>query len=110
MPSTTQSVPEIPSTTFNSFHQGVNIVLNKNGFHTLAIIIVNLIQANLLPWSCTTQGFATYDAAQTKEKSYRNWHHIDQFLPLTIEIFGYLHKHVDVFLHDTPIPFGSWKG
>ncbi len=40
------------------------------------------------------------DATQTKERSYHNWHPTDQFLPLAIEVFGYLHKHVDVFLHD----------
>ncbi len=34
-----------------------------------------------------------------KEKNYRNWHPINQILPLGIEIFGYLHKHANVFLH-----------
>jgi hypothetical protein len=32
--------------------------------------------------------------------SYYNRHLIDQFFPLAIEIFGSLHKHADVFLHD----------
>jgi hypothetical protein len=54
---------------------------------------------DLLPQSCTTQRFATSNATQAKEKSYRNWHPIDQFRLLIIEIFGCLHKHVDVFLH-----------
>jgi hypothetical protein len=31
------------STTFNSFHQGVDIVLTKDGIHTLASVIVNPI-------------------------------------------------------------------
>jgi hypothetical protein len=29
-------------------------------------------RTNLLPWSCATQGFATSDAAQAKERSYHN--------------------------------------
>jgi len=51
---------------------------------------------NLFPWSCAIQGFVTSNVAQAKERSYRNQHPINQFLPLTIEIFGCLHKHVDV--------------
>jgi hypothetical protein len=39
-----------PSTTFNSFCRRIDIVLTKNGTHTLAnIVIANLTQANLLP-------------------------------------------------------------
>jgi hypothetical protein len=30
-------------------------------------------------------------------KTYYNWHRIDQFLPLTIEVFVCLHKHANVF-------------
>ncbi len=37
---------------------------------------------------------------QAKEKNYRNRHPTDQFLLLTIEVFGCLHKQVDVFLHN----------
>jgi hypothetical protein len=37
---------------------------------------------------------------QAKIRNYRNRHVIDKFLPLAIEVFGCLHKHVDVFLHD----------
>jgi hypothetical protein len=35
---------------------------------------------------------------------------IDQFLPLTIEIFGCLHKHVNVLFHDCANAIGSLKG
>jgi len=35
---------------------------------------------------------------------------INQFLPLTIEIFDCLHKHVDVFLHDCANVIWSLKG
>jgi len=55
---------------------------------------------NLLPQSCATQGFVTFDTTQTKERSYHNQRPTNQFFPLAIEVFGYLHKHVDVFLHD----------
>jgi hypothetical protein len=33
----------------------------------------------------------------------------DQFLPIAIEVFGCLHKHVDVFLHDCAIAIWSLK-
>jgi hypothetical protein len=55
---------------------------------------------DLFPRSCTSQRFATSDAIQAKEKNYCNIHPTNQFLPLAIEVFGYLHKHADVFLHD----------
>jgi hypothetical protein len=38
------------------------------------------------------------DVAQEKIKNYQN--PTDEFLPLTIEVFGCLHKQVDAFLHD----------
>jgi hypothetical protein len=34
----------------------------------------------------------------------------DKFLPLTIEVFGCLHKHVDVFLHVYANAIWSLKG
>jgi len=42
--------------------------------------------------------------------SYRNQHPINQFLPLAIEVFGCLHKHVNVFLHDCVNANWSLKG
>ncbi len=100
-----------PSTTFNSFRQWIDIVLTKDGIHTLAnIIIVNSMQANLFSRSCTTQGFATSDITQAKERSYHNRQPTYQFLPLAIEVFGCLHKHIDVFLHDCANAIWSLKG
>jgi hypothetical protein len=55
---------------------------------------------DLLPQSCATQGFATLDVTQAKERNFCNRHPINQFFSLTIEVFGCLHKHADVFLHD----------
>ncbi len=46
----------------------------------------------------------------SQEMSYCNWHPTNQFLPLAIEIFGCLHKHVDVFLHDYANAIWSLKG
>jgi hypothetical protein len=57
----------------------------------------------LLPQSYITQGFANFNAIQAKEMNYCNQHPTNQFLPLVIEVFGCLHKHVDVFLHDCVI-------
>jgi hypothetical protein len=86
-------------------------VFTKDGNCTLAnIVIVDPTQANLLPQSCTIQKFVAYTATQAKERSYHNWHPINQFFPLTVEIFGYLHKHVDMFLHDGANAIWSLKG
>jgi hypothetical protein len=100
-----------PSTIFNSFRQWVNIVLTQYDIYTLAnIVIVDPMWMDLFPWSCVTQGFATSDANQAKEKSYSNQHPINQLFPLAIEVFGCLHKHVDVFLHDCANAICSLKG
>jgi hypothetical protein len=86
-------------------------VLTKDGIHTLTnVVIANPTQADLFPWSWATQGFTTSDVTQAKERSYRNRHLTDQFLPLAIEVFGYLHKHVNVFLHDYANAIWSLKG
>jgi hypothetical protein len=91
----------LPSTTFSSSRQQVDIVLTKDGICTLAdILIADPTRAYSLPQSCTTQRFVVFDATQAKERNYRNWHPIHQFFLLTIEVFGWLHKHADVFLHE----------
>jgi hypothetical protein len=41
-----------------------------------------------------------FDVVQAKEKNYYDRHPTDQFLLLAIEVFGCLHKQVDVFLHN----------
>jgi len=67
-------------------------MFTKNEICTLAnVVIIDPTHANLLPRSCTTQGFVAFDATQAKERNYHDQHHIDQFLCLTIEIFGCLH-------------------
>ncbi len=89
------------STTFNSFCQWVDIVLTKEGIRTLTdIVIVDPMQVDLFPWSYTTQNFSVSDAIQAKERICSNWHPIDHFFLLAIEVFGCLHKHVNAFLHD----------
>jgi hypothetical protein len=50
-----------------------------------------------------------FDTIETKEKNYHDWHLINQFLSLTIEIFRYLHKEVHVFLHSCPNVIWSLK-
>jgi hypothetical protein len=61
-------------------------VLIKNGIRTLTnIIIVDPMQMDLLPWSCSTKGF---DASNT----IHDQHPTNQFLPLAIEVFGCPHK------------------
>ncbi len=99
------------TSTFNSSCRRIDIVLTKNGICTLVdIIIVNPTRAYLLPQSYAIQGFATSNAAKAKERSYCNRHPINQFLSLAIEVFGYLHKYADVFLHDCANATWSLKG
>jgi hypothetical protein len=58
------------STTFSSFHRQIDIVLTKNGIHTLVnVVIANPTQADSFPQSCATQGFAISNATQAKERS-----------------------------------------
>jgi hypothetical protein len=86
-------------------------VFTKNDIRILIdVIIANSTWAYLLPRSSAIQGFVAFDAAQTKEKSYRDWHPINQFFPSAIEIFECLHKQVDVFLHDCANAIWSLKG
>ncbi len=76
-------------------------MLIKDGIRTLIdIVIVDPTWVNLLPQFCDTQRFATSNAVQVKERSYCDQHLVDQFLLLAVEVFGYLHKQVDVFLHN----------
>jgi hypothetical protein len=86
-------------------------VFTKDGIHTLAnIVIIDPTRVDLFLQSCTIQGLATFDAAQAKEKNYRELHPTNQFLPLAIKIFSCLHKHVDAFLHDCANAIWSLKG
>jgi hypothetical protein len=101
----------LPSTTFNSSHQQTDIVFSKDDIRTLTnIIIADPMQKKLFPRSCATQGFVTLDVVQTKERSYRNQHPIDQFVLLAIEIFDCLYKHVNMFLHNYVNVIWSLKG
>jgi hypothetical protein len=59
---------------------------------------------------CASQGFVPSNATQAKEKSYHNRHPTNQFFPLTIETFGCLQKHANVFLHDYANAIWSLKG
>jgi hypothetical protein len=55
------------------FCQQVNIVLTENGIVTLAnFVITDPMKMDLLPQSCTTQVFVTFDVIQAKKKNYHN--------------------------------------
>jgi hypothetical protein len=93
-----------------SFCQWVDVLFTKNDICTLAdIVIIDPMRTDLLPRSCATQGFVASDTTQVKERNYHNWHPTDQFFPLAIKVFGCLHKHVDVFLHDCANAIWSLK-
>jgi hypothetical protein len=86
-------------------------MLTKDGIRTLVdVVMVNPTQVDLFPRSCATQRFVASNATQAKERNYCNRHPIDQFVPLVIEVFGCLHKHVDMFLHDYVNAIWSLKG
>jgi hypothetical protein len=81
---------------FNSYHQQVNIIFTKDGVHILVnLVIIKPTQVDILVRSYSTQGFRASKAIHTKERSY-----CDQHPTLAIEVFGYLHKQANVFLHD----------
>jgi hypothetical protein len=93
------------------FRYRVDIMLTKDNIHTLTnIVITNPTWADFFPQSCTTQGFTSSNASQSQKMSYCDQHSINQFLPLTIEVFGCLHKQANVFLHDCANVIWSLKG
>jgi hypothetical protein len=101
----------LPSNTSNYSRRWVDIVFTKDGICTLVnIVIVDPTWMDLLPWTYATQGFATSNATQAKKWRYHNQHLINQFLLLTMEVFGCLHKQVDVFLHNCANAIWSLKG
>jgi hypothetical protein len=59
----------LPSTTFNSSCQQIDIVLTKDGIYTLTdVVIANPTRADLLSQSYTIQGFDASDVAQAKKR------------------------------------------
>jgi hypothetical protein len=68
-------------------------VFTKDGIRTLVdVIIADPTRANLLLRSCATQGFDASNVVQAKKRSYHNQHLVNQFLPLSVELFGCLYK------------------
>ncbi len=89
------------STIINSSCQWIDIVLTKDKIRNfIDVVIDDSTQTDLLPQSCETQGFVAFDATQAKERNFYNWHPTKSILFLAIEVFGCLHKHADVFLHN----------
>jgi hypothetical protein len=101
----------LPLNTFNSSFQWIDIMFSKDDIRTVVNnVIANPTWVDLLLQFYATQGFVTFDAAQAKEQNYRDWHLTDQFLPIIVEVFGCLHKHVDVFLHNCANVIWNLKG
>jgi len=83
-----------------------NIIFTKDGVRTLVnLITIKPTQVNILVRSYSTEGFIASKAIHTKERSYH-----DQHPTLAIEVFGYLHKQANVFLHDCVNVVWSLKG
>ncbi len=66
--------------------------------YLIDILIDDPMHADLIFQSYITQQFVNSNATQTKENSYHDQHLTDQFFPLAIEIFEYLHKQANMFL------------
>jgi hypothetical protein len=63
----------LPFATSNSSCRQVDIVFNKDVIHTLVdVLIVDPTQVDSFFKSCATQGFATFNATQAKERGYHN--------------------------------------
>jgi hypothetical protein len=86
----------LPSKMFNTYYQQVNIVFTKDGVYTLVnFITIKPTQVDILVQSYSIKVLIASKAIHTKERSYR-----DQHPTLAIEVFGYLNKQANVFLHD----------
>jgi hypothetical protein len=71
----------------------MDIVLIADGIHTLAdIVIVDPTHADLVSQATFSQGMVVTIVAQANIMSYCNRHPKDDFIPLTIKIFGCLHQ------------------
>jgi hypothetical protein len=70
----------------------MDIVFIADGIHTLVdIVIIDPTHAHLVSQVTSSQGMVVTIAAQAKLVSYYNRHPKDDFIPLTIKIFGCLH-------------------
>ncbi len=88
------------------FYWRIDNMFTKDGICTLIdVVIINLTWANLLPQSCASQELVTSNAAQAKERSYRNQ---DQFLLLAIRVFECTNM-LMCFYMIVPISFGALK-
>jgi hypothetical protein len=71
-----------------------------NGIHILAnVIIVDPTHANLILWIVFSQGMIATIVTWAKVVSCHNWHLKDDFIPLVVDTFGYLHQQANNFLH-----------
>ncbi len=74
------------------------------------VVIANPTQTYLLPWFYSIKRFLAFNATQAKENNYHNRHPTKQFLLLTIEVYGGLHKRSMCFYMIMPMPFRAYKG
>jgi hypothetical protein len=88
----------LPSTTFNFSHWRVDIVLTKDGIYTLTnVVIVDLMWVDLLPDLAQFKYLSPSMQLKTKKKGVITTDTPPINFPLAIELYGYLHKHADVF-------------
>ncbi len=85
-------------------------MLTKDEIHTLVdVVIVDPTQVDLFPQFCNSR-ICCFNVVKAKKKGCHDQHLTNQILPLAIHVFGCLHKHVDVFLHDCANAIWSFKG
>jgi hypothetical protein len=99
------------SNLLNLFCWWINIMFTKDGIRTLIdFLIDDLMWVDLVPQFYATQRFVVFKVVEAKEQNYHDWHLIDQFVLLVVEVFGCLHKHLNVFLYDHAKAIWSLRG
>jgi hypothetical protein len=100
----------LPSTTFNSFHWWIDIVLTKNGICILVnIVIVDPTQAGLFPILCNLRICCfKWNSRQGKELSQL----IPQWLITPLSNWGMwlVTQTCRCVYTIVPMPFGAWRG
>jgi len=86
-------------------------MLSIDGICTLAdVVIVNPTRVDLVFQTASFHGMVTKMVTQAKEGFYHNYHPINMFFPLAIEIFGCIHQQAYDFLYGCASMAWSQKG
>jgi hypothetical protein len=88
-----------PTFSFATFNNEWISLSLKTTCTLMDVVIVNLTHTNMVLWTSTTTTHATMMVAQKKIRSYVEWTPSDDFIPLLIEMYGFLHYCFDLFFY-----------